>query len=149
MYRLGACIPILGFFFFLFKSLKMMRIYDYVIFSINTFKIYVLIWKKGISKLLRQVAPKHTAITVVNNLFAVSSCEFWRIISKKLWDLDFSIQQHSHRHKTFSRNSRNLCIFRWLSGSEYVSDFVVTRFLQFTEPPYCTKHVKKSWFTQI
>ena len=37
MYRLGACIPILGFFFFLIKSLKKMRIYDYVIFSINTF----------------------------------------------------------------------------------------------------------------
>ena len=73
---------------FLFKSVKKMRICEYIIFSIDT---YVLIWKKGISELLRQVAPKHTAITVLNNLFAVS-CESWKIISEKLWDLDFSIQ---------------------------------------------------------
>ena len=35
MFRLGACIPILGGFFI--KSVKKMRIYDYVIFSIDTF----------------------------------------------------------------------------------------------------------------
>ena len=39
MYRLGACMPILEGFFL----------------------IYVLIWKKDTSELLRQVAPKHTA----------------------------------------------------------------------------------------
>ena len=38
-----------------------MRIYDYVKNHIGTFKIYVLMWKKGISKLLPEVAANTSA----------------------------------------------------------------------------------------
>ena len=57
MYRLFPCIPIFRAFFF-FKSAKRMHIYDYDKNRIDTLCFDV---KKGISRLLRQVAAKHTA----------------------------------------------------------------------------------------
>ena len=60
MYRLGPCIPIFRVFFFI-KSAKKTCICDYVIFGIGAYEKCFLGLKKGISKLLHQVAPKHTA----------------------------------------------------------------------------------------
>ena len=60
MYRLGPCIPISGF----FLLLKVQRgcVYVIILFLVLVlFKIYVFIWKKGIGKLLHQIAQKHTA----------------------------------------------------------------------------------------
>ena len=51
MYRLGPCIPIFRWFFFI-KSAKRKFIYEYVIFSIDTCEKCFLGLKKGISEFL-------------------------------------------------------------------------------------------------
>ena len=57
MYRLFPCGPIFSALFFM-KSAKRMHIYDYDKNRIDSLRFDV---KKDISRLLRQVAAKHTA----------------------------------------------------------------------------------------
>ena len=73
MYRLRPCIPILG--VFLLKVQKGC-VYVIILFLVLVlFKIYVFIWKKGISKLLHQIAQKHTAPPSPS--FSWGKTDFW------------------------------------------------------------------------
>ena len=60
MYRLGPCIPIFRW-FFLFKVQKECVYVNVLKIAFLLFKIYVLMLKKGISRLLSWIAAKHTA----------------------------------------------------------------------------------------
>ena len=60
MHRLVPCIPIFRWVFWL----KVKKEYIYAIMlkiTLVLFKIYVLMWKQGISRLERQIPAKHTA----------------------------------------------------------------------------------------
>ena len=61
MYRLVACIPILGSYFI--KNAKRMCVCDYVKNQIRTCKNVFFQFEKGISRLLSWIAPKHTTVT--------------------------------------------------------------------------------------
>ena len=60
MYRLSPCIPIFRW-FFLFKVQKECVYVNVLKIAFLLFKIYVLMLKKGISRLLSWIAAKHTA----------------------------------------------------------------------------------------
>ena len=67
MYRLVPCIPILG--SFLIKNEKRMCIGDYVIFVLVLVKMCFFSLKKGISRLLHWIDPKHTTGLFKSQIF--------------------------------------------------------------------------------